>query len=79
MLQLQAPSNLKSFTMLHGEIMKSTSKGEIIKTKTGLSHHFWSRKWQPTQVFLPRKFHEQRRLVGYRPWGHKRDEDDFNK
>ena len=24
-----------------------------------------SRKWQPTPVFLPRKFHEQRNLLGY--------------
>ena len=24
----------------------------------------WRRKWQPTQVFLPRKFHGQRSLVG---------------
>ena len=31
----------------------------------------WSRKWQPTLVSLPGKFHEQRRLVGYCPWGHK--------
>ena len=29
----------------------------------------WSRKWQPTQVPLPGKFHEQRSLVGYSPWG----------
>ena len=29
------------------------------------------RKWQPTPVFLPGKFHEQRRLVGYSLWGHK--------
>ena len=29
----------------------------------------WSRKWQPTPVFLPGKFHGQRRLVGYSPWG----------
>ena len=28
-----------------------------------------SRKWQPTSVFLPRKFHRQRRLTGYSPWG----------
>ena len=26
------------------------------------------RKWQPTSVFLPGKFHEQRSLVGYSPW-----------
>ena len=28
----------------------------------------WSRKWQPTAVFLPGKFHRQRSLVGYSPW-----------
>ena len=27
----------------------------------------WSRKWQLTPVFLPRKFHEQRSLAGYSP------------
>ena len=27
------------------------------------------RKWQPTPVLLPGKFHEQRGLVGYSPWG----------
>ena len=31
----------------------------------------WSRKWQPTSVFLPGKFHGQRSLEGYSPWGHK--------
>ena len=31
----------------------------------------WRRKWQPTPVFLPRKFHEQRSLAGYSPWGSK--------
>ena len=25
----------------------------------------WSRKWQPTSVFLPGKFHGQRNLVDY--------------
>ena len=28
-----------------------------------------SRKWQPIPVFLPRKFHGQRNLVSYSPWG----------
>ena len=32
----------------------------------------WSRKWQPTPVFLPGKSHGHRSLVGYSPWGHKR-------
>ena len=27
------------------------------------------RKWPPTPVFLPRKSHRQRSLVGYSPWG----------
>ena len=25
----------------------------------------WRRKWQPSSVFLPRKFHGQRSLAGY--------------
>ena len=32
----------------------------------------WRRKWQPTSSFLPGKFHGQRSLVGYSPWGYKR-------
>ena len=28
----------------------------------------WSRKWQPTPVFLPGEFHGQRSLKGYSPW-----------
>ena len=30
-----------------------------------------NRKWQPIPVFLPGKFHGQRRLAGYSPEGHK--------
>ena len=30
-----------------------------------------SRKWHPIPAFLPGKFHGQRSLVGYSPWGHK--------
>ena len=29
----------------------------------------WRRKWQPTPVFLPGKFHGQRSLAGYSSWG----------
>ena len=32
----------------------------------------WRRKWQPTPVFLPGKFHGQRRLAGCGPQGHRR-------
>ena len=31
----------------------------------------WRRKWQPTAVFLPGKFHGRRSLVGYNPRRHK--------
>ena len=31
----------------------------------------WRRQWQPTLVFLPGESHGQRRLTGYRSWGHK--------
>ena len=31
----------------------------------------WMRKWHPTPVFLPGKFHGQRSLEGYSPWGRK--------
>ena len=31
----------------------------------------WRRAWQPTPVFLPGEFHEQRSLAGYNPWSHK--------
>ena len=29
----------------------------------------WSRKWQPTLIFLPGKSHGQRSLASYSPWG----------
>ena len=31
----------------------------------------WRRKWQPTLVLLPGKFHGQRSLVGCSSWGHR--------
>ena len=31
----------------------------------------WSRKWQPTLVFLPGESYGQRNLEGYSSWGHK--------
>ena len=31
----------------------------------------WRRKWQPTPVILPEKYHGQRSLAGYSPWSHK--------
>ena len=31
----------------------------------------WRREWLPTPILLPGKFHGQRSLAGYSPWGHK--------
>ena len=31
----------------------------------------WRKKWHPTPVLLPGKFHGWRTLVGYSPWSHK--------
>ena len=31
----------------------------------------WRKEWLSTPIFLPVKFHGQRSLVGYSPWGHK--------
>ena len=31
----------------------------------------WRKDWQPSPVFLLGKFHGQRSLVGYSPWGRK--------
>ena len=31
----------------------------------------WRRKWQLTPVFFAEKFHGQRSLTGYSPWGGK--------
>ena len=35
----------------------------------------WSMKGQPASVFLPGKFHGQRSLEGYHPWGHRVRQD----
>ena len=31
----------------------------------------WRRKWQPTPVFLPEKYHGLSSMAGYSPWDHK--------
>ena len=36
-----------------------------------ITFRIWRRKWQPTPVLLPGKFHGWRTLVGYSAWGPK--------
>ena len=46
------------------------SAGEVRDTASAwVEKILWKRKWQPTPVFLPGKFHEKR---AYSLWGHKR-------
>ena len=47
--------------------MKDTKK-TLINGNILHSWICWSRKWQPTPVFLPGKSHRQRRLAGYSSW-----------
>jgi len=55
--------------------LKEKSSQKIIIAQTGLTFvkesSFFSRKWQPTPVFLPGESHGQRSLVGYSPRGRK--------
>ena len=56
-----------------------SSKQSACQSRRSKRHGFdpWVRKiplrrnWQSTPVFLPGKFHGQRSLAGYGPWGHK--------
>ena len=51
-----------------------SSVSSRIRRSWDINKHYvipWRRKWQPTPVFLPRKFHGQRSLTGYGPCGHK--------
>ena len=50
---------------------KSTCDIGDLSSIPGVRKNPWRRKWQHTLVFLPRKSHGQRSLVGCSPWGHK--------
>ena len=53
------------YTLLHLPSMQETQKTPV--QSLGCEDP-WSRKWQPSPVFLPGEFHGQRSLVGYSPW-----------
>ena len=48
---------------------ESTCNAGDLSFDPGVRKIPWRRKRQPTPVFLPRKSHGQRSLVGYSPWG----------
>ena len=56
---------LEPLSHLHGELGGGVWK---CRSDPWVRKIPWSRKWQPTPVFLPGKFHGQRSLAD--PWGH---------
>ena len=52
-----------------GEVVKNPRRRHVFSLWA--SEITWRRKWQPTPVFVPGKFHGRRSLVGYSPRGHK--------
>ena len=66
---------LVSWASLVAQLVKNPPNYAGDSRDTGLipgSGRFpWSRKWQLAPVFLLGKFHGQRSLVGYSPWGGK--------
>ena len=47
---------------------------EMLGSILGVAEITWGRKWGPTPVLLPGKFHGRRSLVGYSPWGCKKSD-----
>ena len=52
-----------------GSMVKSACQYRRCRFDPWVGKILWSRKWQPTLVFLPGKSHWQRSLVGYSQWG----------
>ena len=51
-------------------IQVSQEKGKMVWFSISLRAFHWRRKWHPTPVLLPGKFHGWRTLEGCSPWGH---------
>ena len=50
---------------------KKKAHARLLERKNKAISSIWSRKWQPTPIFLPGASHGQRSLGGYSPWGQK--------
>ena len=62
---------MHSLMRLSTQAHSSSQRGEGTYVHLGPTRHSLRRRqWHPTPVFLPRKSHGQRSLVGYSPWGH---------
>ena len=56
---------------LSGKELASAGDARDVSSIPGLGRLPGEGKWQSTPVFLPGKFHGQRSVVGYSPWGQK--------
>ena len=59
------------FNSIMGFLVAQMVKNPLAMQETWVEKILWRRKWQPTPVFLPGKFHGERSLVGYSPRSHK--------
>ena len=50
-------------------VVKSLPANQETRSNPWVRKILWRRKWQPTAVFLPGKFHRPGSLMGYGPWG----------
>ena len=50
--------------------LPSMSQTWLKRLSSSSNKDTWKRRWQPTPVFLPGKFHGQRTMAGYSQWGH---------
>ena len=75
-----------SFIFQHLVLLRGFPCGSVVKNSPAMQETWvpplvgkipWKRKWQSTPVFLPRKFHRQRSLVGYSTWGCRRVRHDL--
>ena len=65
---------LLSLGFLSGSVVKNLPANAGDARDSGLipgsGRSPWSKKWQPTPIFLPGKPYGQRNLAGCSPWGH---------
>ena len=56
---------------LVAQLVKNLLETQEIWVRSLIRKILWSRKWQPTPVFLPGEFHGQRSLADHSPWDRK--------
>ena len=68
-LYLEGPIFSSLLYRTHGDLDGETSACSVGDPGSipGLGRFPWRRKWQPTPVFLPGKFHGRRSMVSYSP------------